>query len=313
MLDPMSSVLPEDVVDGIFTNAVCPVLFGESAASEDPLVIMVGGQPGAGKSRVGAAARQRSGHDLVEIIGDDLRPFHPGYRLVQRSAPLRMPEVTAQASGAWVRRAIEYAVRERVSVLVEGTFRSPEVAAGTAVMFHDAGFRVEVHAVAVAPEVSRLSIADRYVSDAAAGSPARFTSVDAHDQAFASLRKTIVRLHREEAFDRFVVWDRVGVLYDSDTAPRPGLARGREVCDREWLKRPMGIADFHEWRRRADSVEAYLRAHHGTDEQVAALLTQLDLDREYLDLLTTAPTGVRVVRGRRGGADVITRPYYARR
>lgn len=309
----MSSVLPEDVVDGIFANAVCPVLFGESAASEDPLVIMVGGQPGAGKSRVGAAARQHSGQDLVEIIGDDLRPFHPGYRLMQRSEPLRMPEVTAQASGAWVRRAIEYAVRERVSVLVEGTFRSPKVAAGTAVMFQEAGFRVEVHAVAVSPEVSRLSIADRYVSDAAAGSPARFTAVDAHDQAFVALRETIGTLHREEVFDRFVVWDRVGVLYDSDTAPRPGLARVREVCDREWLTRPMGIADFHEWRTRADNVEAYLRAHHGSDELVAALLTQLDLDREYLELLTQAPEGMRVVRGRRGGGRDITRPYYSPR
>ncbi|HUH68975.1 MAG TPA: zeta toxin family protein [Mycobacterium sp.] len=81
LFDPDAYRLEDRELDAIFNDTITPILFGDcTAPSTDPLLILVGAQPGAGKSRAGAAARQRSKQHMVEIIGDDLRPYHPDFR-----------------------------------------------------------------------------------------------------------------------------------------------------------------------------------------------------------------------------------------
>ena len=239
---------------------------------------------------------------MVEIIGDDLRPYHPDFRDLLALHPAAMPDATAQASSAWVERSIRYAAEHRISVLVEGTYRNPQVPVGTARRFRGQGFRVEVHLVAVAPEISRLSIADRFVTGAQLDGAGRFTSVDAHNIAFDALPDTMRALHEPPSpVHRFVVRDRTGVLYDSDRplpSREPGIDSLLDVASREWWRRPMGIAEFADWQERADGVTGYLQRHHGADVSVRRLLTQLELDRKYLYLTTTTTIHGSVQRGK---------------
>ena len=58
------------------------LLFEDLSASAAPELIMVGGQPGAGKTAATVQAVRdlmRHGDGVAYINGDELRPFHPQY------------------------------------------------------------------------------------------------------------------------------------------------------------------------------------------------------------------------------------------
>ncbi|QPL05273.1 MULTISPECIES: zeta toxin family protein [Actinomyces] len=69
-------------------NRACARLFGGCSPSSSQVLLSVGAQPGAGKTRaIGAALREfYPGESLVEVIGDDLRQFHPDYPVLSRSS-----------------------------------------------------------------------------------------------------------------------------------------------------------------------------------------------------------------------------------
>ena len=90
--------------------------------SVDPTLILVAAQPGAGKTRTVALA-ERAHEGSIAVMGDDFRQFHPDFARVMREDPLRMPEVTAQAAGAWARMSSDYLRERQAAVVFETTFR----------------------------------------------------------------------------------------------------------------------------------------------------------------------------------------------
>ncbi len=278
----------------IFEQQIVPTLFGDDVPSPNPLLILVGAQPGAGKTRAGEAAIREAGGDVADIIGDDLRAFHPQYRRLVHDAPAIMPAATQQASSAWVEKAIDYAAEHRRSVLVEGTFRRPEVTLGTARQFKDAGFRVEAVVVAVAPEVSHSSIASRYVEDRKKNGYARFTTLEAHDVSFTALPATIRALAEADSpVDRIIVRSRDAVLLDHTRTPGRGIKGALTVARTEW-DRPRTQDELEGWKSVTDEAIDYFDINLPDNEDVADLSVQLRLDEEYLDLRSD---GSIVVRG----------------
>ena len=73
--------LTEEQHQAIFEQDIKPVLFAGARPVERPVAVIFGGQPGAGKSAAVEAAKEELGPrgGAVEIIGDDLRGFHPHY------------------------------------------------------------------------------------------------------------------------------------------------------------------------------------------------------------------------------------------
>lgn len=190
------------------------------------MAVLLGGQPGAGKSRAAQFAAELHGRELVVINGDDFRRFHPAFKRLQRDEPERMASVTQAVSSPLVERAIEHARAHRVSVLVEGTFRDPAVALRTAEAFCEAGFDVHAVAVAVPPEVSRASTLGRYF-ETLGTSQNRWTPPQAHDVAVRGMPSTVEALGRSAAVARFSVVTRDGqVLADN---VRAGTQRARQV------------------------------------------------------------------------------------
>lgn len=171
-------------LDSVFTTRVRVVLFtGHQPRPTAPVLVLPGGQPAAGKTRAQRTILdEHADDDLVEITGDDLRMFHPDYAQLADHEPFAMPGKTAPVSGGLVARALDHAFAGRYSVLLEGTFRDPQMVAATATRFADAGYRVEVAAVATPGPVSRLSAEIRSLD---IGYPAvgRWTPPAAHETA----------------------------------------------------------------------------------------------------------------------------------
>lgn len=95
---------------------------------------------------------------------------------------------------------------ERAVVLLEGTFRDPEMVCGTTERFAAAGFRVEVVAVATPSPVSRFEAEQRYLG-ATHPIQARWTPPEAHEVALAvSLASSRHLKHRERSRRCKCIW-----------------------------------------------------------------------------------------------------------
>ncbi|MFV0296732.1 MAG: zeta toxin family protein [Hyphomicrobiaceae bacterium] len=105
----------------IYDTRVARDLFVDARPVDRPVAVVLGGQPGAGKTpmQVQAAREFADKGGLVRIIGDDLRAYLPHYKALQRAD----------------------AISRRMNVLVEGTMRNPDVVARTQNDFRAAGYR----------------------------------------------------------------------------------------------------------------------------------------------------------------------------
>ncbi|MFC6355173.1 zeta toxin family protein [Luethyella okanaganae] len=141
----------------VFDAAVRGAIFTPVPAG-DRLLVLLGGQPAAGKMRAQAAILAEH-PELVSITGDDLRAYHPGYRELAVDDPLGMPAATAPTSSGLIRLALDHAIEHGYPALLEGTFRDPTMVTGTAARFAEAGYRVEVVAALEAlPAVTRIQV-----------------------------------------------------------------------------------------------------------------------------------------------------------
>ncbi|MDR1767127.1 MAG: zeta toxin family protein [Propionibacteriaceae bacterium] len=199
-----------DLLEQLWRDTVREQLFGDSRPSRTPALILVGAQPGAGKTRGAIAAKAlHPGEGFVDIIGDDLRAFHPDYdKLLDDPDPEVMPRETAATSAWMVERAIRYAAENGISALVEGTFRNPDTPLATVRLFD--GFTRHAVALGVPRAVSWQGCVARHLAAALTGRPARWTPLRHHNLAYDAMIPTLEELEASALFDRLTAVDRDG-------------------------------------------------------------------------------------------------------
>lgn len=209
MTDPAAS----DEARGrqVFDAAVRQVIFPPTPTG-DRLLVLLGGQPAAGKTRAQAAILAEH-PELVSITGDDLRAYHPGNRDLAVNDPLAMPAATAPTSSGLIRLALDHAIEHGYPVLLEGTFRDPAMV-GTATRFAEAGYQVEVVAVATPAPVSRLAAEERFLR-ARRGEVGRWTPPEAHETALTGSPEVVAALEALPSVARIQVYARDRRLYDN--------------------------------------------------------------------------------------------------
>lgn len=283
-MNPDDFALSAVELDRIFTERIAVWRFGSAVPAADPLLILVGAQPGAGKTRSGRDAITASGQNVTPIVGDELRLFHPAYRELLKQSPADMPVATAQASGAWVERSIEFAATNRISVLVEGTFRNPDTTRRTAQRFKDAGFTVQAVLMAVPPEVSRASIAGRYVEDMRQHGQARFTPLQAHDDAFRALPDTLAAIAAAGSpVDRLTIRNRDALLFDAVREDGAAIHGALEVANSEW-NRALSDAEYKTLTAVVEDAANYFHQHLSGDLEAGFLVEQMEIDRRFINL-----------------------------
>lgn len=274
----MSARLSSGDIQEIFSRDIAPELQAQvdRARSEQRYVLVfVGGQPGAGKSRVVAmAAADHQGS--VEINGDDLRKYHPAYDQLMETAPLKMPEVTAEASGRWVGMSAEYLRDQRTGVVLETTMRQVDVVSKTASEFKAAGYSIEARCLAVPAAVSRLGTVQRYAEQIRHAGAGRWTATTAHDAAVAAMPETVESLIDAGLINRALVQRRDGaVLFDRAYDPqRVSVGDGATVREQIEFGRAvssMAEAEARDWVGKLTETSKYLgqeRPTVGPDVQV---------------------------------------------
>ncbi len=247
----------------IFLEEIVPEEFRGATPSPAPAVVLMGGQPGSGKSGLlDAATAYLSTADApaVQIVGDDLRDYHPDYQRLLAADDRTAAAATDQDSGRWVQMCLEHAPRNRYSVVVEGTMRDPQVPLDTAAAFRAEGYRVEAWVMAVDPLSSKLGILARYHQQREAFGHGRFTVDAAHDAGAAGVLVSVDALQDARAVDRVLVATRG----PSVIADQPGTARTpriRDVFSTE-RTRPWSPQEVQDYAERAARIATALPLGH---------------------------------------------------
>lgn len=192
-------------------------LANRATASPDPMAVIIGAQPGAGKSHAHPLiANQYPERTFLTVDSDKLRRSHPAFEQIITTDLLRMPVLTNAAAAAWTRMQIDQALTHRLDVLVENSFHTPELVTRQAAQFHQAGYRVHVMVLAVPGHNSRLDMVGRFLSNYHDQGFARWTNLASHTAGYNGTPQALTALEQSPAVAAMTVIDRAETaLYDN--------------------------------------------------------------------------------------------------
>lgn len=263
--------------DEILRRSILPVYFPETTRSDSPpTLVMLAGQPGAGRSRATSILLADHGPDLATVSGDDLRAFHP--RFVEIAAA-REPDARvglARATAGWVRDCIRYARDNGRSLVLEGAFQDPSVAMGTAERFATEGFQTRVVVVTSQRAESLLTVTSGYLRAVHASSPARFVSRELHDRGFEATRALVTATVDAAFVDRLTVLSRAGqAVFDARRTDGDDAFLGADAALETAQTTRLSRFDATQWLSELHHVTQFAGSRRELPRGVTELLVDL--------------------------------------
>ena len=127
-----------------------------TVAQEKPRAILLGGQPGSGKSELARMAQHELSQNgrAVVIDADKLRERNPAYWALSITDPKNAADLTHKEAAEWARRLTTATVQGRRNLVIDGTMQDPKGILTLAAKLREHGYTVEARVIAVNPEVS---------------------------------------------------------------------------------------------------------------------------------------------------------------
>lgn len=214
--------------------------FGSTKPVEHPRVIITGGQPGSGKSKLLELSKKEfPDRNVVVINGDDLRNYHPQADKILKEDDKKFAERTDPDSREWTRKVFERAIETKRNIIFESTMRDPGPISKTMEKLKEEGYHITGKVVAAHERQSTTGIFKRYEEQKAEKGFGRFSELSSHDAGYEGMPKTVEHIEKEKLVDRLEVYDRSGKL----------LSRN-EVKEGKWEKEPEAVRVIEEERQR---------------------------------------------------------------
>lgn len=269
--------LEDAVREEILTRRILPLYFRDTPPSDEPpRLVLLAGQPGAGRSRATGSLIAEHGADLVVVSGDDLRAFHPRFPdLVSARSPEAVEGIARETAG-WLRDCIRYARENQRSLLLEGAFQDPAVAVATAERFATAGFQTRIVVVASRRAASLLTVTSHYLRNVSGSLPARFVSRDAHDRALEATSALVVAARGAASVDRLTVLSRTGqVVFDARRTDGEDAFRDAGIALEAAQSSRLSRFDATQWLSELHHMTEFAASRRDLPRGVTELLVEL--------------------------------------
>ncbi|MFF3968016.1 zeta toxin family protein [Streptomyces griseorubiginosus] len=273
-------LLPAQESLDVLQHVILPGATRAAVRQDRPVVVVVAGQPGAGKTRIADLVQA-----VLDLRGGAVRVGRDLYKPVHRHYAHALA-VDVRTAGAMVRpdtarwqAAVEAHVRARgFDAVVESALADPDDFRASSTAYRAAGHRIEVVAVATSQALSQLGIVDRFLTEAADGG--RYVSWENHDSCAKDLLTTLAVIEAEQLADRVTVVRRDNtLLYANEVTPDGGWRR-RPAADRAVQAeraRPWTAPETAVFRRELARTDR--RVHTELTDQDRRLAVQRDSER----------------------------------
>lgn len=174
-----------------------------------PGAVLLGGQPGAGKSSmIKYFDNLFANQSVVVISGDDFRKLHPHFNKLYAQYGDDYVNHTQKFSAQVTERLIDELSREKYNLIIEGTLRTSAVPLKTAELLKSRGYHVELAVMAVPPILSYVGTIERYEKMKEIGTTPRMTTKLQHDNTVNSIVNSIREVYAADTFDDILLYNR---------------------------------------------------------------------------------------------------------
>ena len=167
-------------------------MFSDNTGMDYPTAVILGGQPGSGKSIVlDRALEDFPDRNAVVINGDDFRKWHPDSRKIITLDEANYARLTDLDVREWTRRLFADAVESKRSIVFESTMRTPEPIASTMRNLVDHQYTTIARVLAVHRYESITGVFTRFERQKADHGHGRMAPIPVHDEAYEGLLQTL--------------------------------------------------------------------------------------------------------------------------
>lgn len=179
-------------------------------ANQEKCTIILGGQPGAGKSTF---YQMRDDLDeYIAINGDEFRRFHPNYKSIIKTDMEHYAERTQSFSNQVVEALIEDLGGNGYNLIIEGTLRNPDVPIHTCELLQGKGYQADLVVIACDAETAWKSTIERAERQKAKGIEPRLVPIDIYNRTVHQVADSLSKIEDRKCFDSITIMDREGCI-----------------------------------------------------------------------------------------------------
>lgn len=213
-LEPKSYRLSEAQLTSIYNNIIYPRFLAGLPSVLNPRFVIICAQPGAGKSSVSNRIRGefiQAFEKAAHVDPDLMREYHARLDEIKKDDPVRMGDHTHEDASVWKGFLLTDARDANNNVVTEISLTSADNTKREIEKFRKSGYAIELHALAVHEDVSRLGIFQRFEKEAKRidGMP-RFVGMDYHDAAYHAMPRNVDDIERNLSINVVTVNTRSG-------------------------------------------------------------------------------------------------------
>ncbi|MBQ3213450.1 MAG: zeta toxin family protein [Clostridia bacterium] len=201
------SLSPEKIKE--ITKTILKVLTHNKTPSENPLAIIVGGQPGSGKTALISYTKQISSfRNFITIDNDFFRSFHPMADEIRQNYPSLFTQATDQLGMGITESIINFCLENKFDIILHQTLKNNRIGDDAICTLKDNGYTVGVRVFAIPFYESSMSQIERYLGQAEKLGYCRFATQEGHLKAYLGLPQTIDYLEKNGFYDFIQVFKR---------------------------------------------------------------------------------------------------------
>ncbi len=225
---------------------------GNLTPAENPVAVIIGAQPGAGKSELETIAQKELGRNVMVCNLDALRDFHPDAETIKRKHEAYYPDITGDYAWKWRAGLMDYCVENRLNFIMEVTFADGPYINSVISGLRENDYQVNLKLLAVHPQLSLLGIQDRYEQQKLENESGRMVIKEAHDDRYSKLIPSLITVQAESLYSKLEIYGRnVASGLHSDihgvhliaTNPPNAVQVFQQVFDQPW---PDKLVQFFE-------------------------------------------------------------------
>lgn len=173
-------------------------VFVNSTPQDEPIAIIVGGQPGCGKGGVIAYTKNQveaNGKCIILITTDEYKPYHPNAIEIARNYPTEYVEIVEQDAGPWTGSIMKKAIDDKHNFIFEGTLKN-DIILDRIQELKQNGFNVTVRVLAVPRLESLLTVHERYEKQMEVLTYGRLISIEHHNKAYDGIPAVVDKIEK---------------------------------------------------------------------------------------------------------------------
>lgn len=201
------ALTPEEIKT--ITGTVIGALTFNKLPSQNPLAIVVGGQPGSGKTALINYTKQISSErNFIVIDNDFFRNFHPKAKEIKQYYPNFFTQATDQLGMGITSDVINFCVDNNFDIIFHQTLKNKRIGDDAISLFRESGYTVGVRVFAVPFFESSMSQIERYLGQAEKLGYCRYATQEGHLTAYTGLPNTVEYLEQKGLYDFMQVYTR---------------------------------------------------------------------------------------------------------